>query len=296
MTREQMKTTLESYREQIESFLQTCLKDDSIPERLQSAMEYSLFAGGKRIRPTLCLVWAELLSGSREHPLGFACSLECIHTYSLVHDDLPAMDDDDLRRGQPSNHIKYGQALAILAGDGLLTEAFSLMLSHDRHPERTLQAAAEVARAAGPRGMVGGQVLDILMTGKGQGDLEMLKSMHSLKTGALLRASCLSGAMLAGADHADLSLADQYGTAIGLAFQIADDILDITGEEQAIGKPVGSDESRGKLTYPSLLGLDESKALGFRMVEQATAALEKYSGPQSQFLADLARYIMERTT
>ena len=296
MTREQMKTTLESYRERIESFLQTCLKDDSIPERLQSAMEYSLFAGGKRIRPILCLVWAELLSGSREHALGFACSLECIHTYSLVHDDLPAMDDDDLRRGQPSNHIKYGQALAILAGDGLLTEAFSLMLSHDRHPERTLQAAAEVARAAGPRGMVGGQVLDILMTGKGQGDLEMLKSMHSLKTGALLRASCLSGAMLAGADHADLSLADQYGTAIGLAFQIADDILDITGEEQAIGKPVGSDESRGKLTYPSLLGLDESKALGFQMVEQATAALEKYSGPQSQFLADLARYIMERTT
>ena len=296
MTREQMKTTLESYRKRIESFLQTCLKDDSIPERLQSAMEYSLFAGGKRIRPILCLVWAELLSGSREHALGFACSLECIHTYSLVHDDLPAMDDDDLRRGQPSNHIKYGQALAILAGDGLLTEAFSLMLSHDRHPERTLQAAAEVARAAGPRGMVGGQVLDILMTGKGQGDLEMLKSMHSLKTGALLRASCLSGAMLAGADHADLSLADQYGTAIGLAFQIADDILDITGEEQAIGKPVGSDESRGKLTYPSLLGLDESKALGFRMVEQATAALEKYSGPQSQFLADLARYIMERTT
>ena len=296
MTREQMKTTLESYRERIESFLQTCLKDDSIPERLQSAMEYSLFAGGKRIRPILCLVWAELLSGSREHALGFACSLECIHTYSLVHDDLPAMDDDDLRRGQPSNHIKYGQALAILAGDGLLTEAFSLMLSHDRHPERTLQAAAEVARAAGPRGMVGGQVLDILMTGKGQGDLEMLKSMHSLKTGALLRASCLSGAMLAGADHADLSLVDQYGTAIGLAFQIADDILDITGEEQAIGKPVGSDESRGKLAYPSLLGLGESKALGFRMVEQATAALEKYSGPQSQFLADLARYIMERTT
>ncbi len=296
MTRKQMKTTLESYRERIESFLQTCLKDDSIPERLQSAMEYSLFAGGKRIRPILCLIWAELVSGAREHPLGFACSLECIHTYSLVHDDLPAMDDDDLRRGQPSNHIKYGQALAILAGDGLLTEAFSLMLSHDRHPERTLQAAAEVARAAGPRGMVGGQVLDILMTGKGQGDLEMLKSMHSLKTGALLRASCLSGAMLAGADQDDLSQADQYGTAIGLAFQIADDILDITGEEQAIGKPVGSDESRGKLTYPSLLGLDESKALGFRMVEQATTALEKYSGPQSQFLADLARYIMERTT
>lgn len=296
MTRKQMKTTLESYRERIERFLQTCLKDDSIPERLQSAMEYSLFAGGKRIRPILCLIWAELVSGAREHPLGFACSLECIHTYSLVHDDLPAMDDDDLRRGQPSNHIKYGQALAILAGDGLLTEAFSLMLSHDRHPERTLQAAAEVARAAGPRGMVGGQVLDILMTGKGQGDLEMLKSMHSLKTGALLRASCLSGAMLAGADQDDLSQADQYGTAIGLAFQIADDILDITGEEQAIGKPVGSDESRGKLTYPSLLGLDESKALGFRMVEQATTALEKYSGPQSQFLADLARYIMERTT
>lgn len=296
MTREQMKTTLEAYRQRVETFLQTCLKDGLIPDRLQAAMEYSLFAGGKRIRPILCLVWAELLSEDHEQPLPFACALECIHTYSLIHDDLPAMDDDDLRRGQPSNHIKHGQALAILAGDGLLTEAFTLMFAHQRHPERTLQAAAEVARAAGPRGMVGGQVMDILMTGKGDGDLERLKSMHSLKTGALLRASCLSGAMLAGADHEDLTRADQYGTAIGLAFQIADDILDITGDEQALGKPVGSDESRGKLTYPSLLGLEESRALGFRTVEKAMSALTPYRGPQSRFLADLATYIMERTT
>jgi geranylgeranyl diphosphate synthase type II len=144
--------------------------------------------------------------------------------------------------------------------------------------------------------MVGGQVMDILMTGKGQGDLEMLQAMHSLKTGAMLRASCLSGAILAGADQNGLTMADRYGTAIGLAFQIADDILDITGIEQALGKPVNSDESRGKLTYPSLLGLEQSKAFGFRMVEQATSALEHAHGPQSRFLADLARYIMERTT
>jgi geranylgeranyl diphosphate synthase type II len=296
MTGKQMKSTLEAYRQRVEAYLQTCLKDDLIPEGLQSAMEYSLFAGGKRIRPVLCLAWTELLGGDGDGSLPFACALECIHTYSLIHDDLPAMDDDDMRRGQPSNHVKHGQAMAILAGDGLLTESFSLMLAPGSSPERTLQAAAEVARAAGPRGMVGGQVLDIAMTGKGEGDLDTLKSMHSLKTGAMLRASCLSGALLAGADQDDVSLAEQYGTAIGLAFQIADDILDITGNEQIMGKPVGSDVLSGKLTYPSLLGLERSQALGFEMVEKATGALEKYRGQQALFLSDLARYIMERTT
>lgn len=295
MTRKQMKTTLESYRERIERFLQTCLKDDSIPERLQSAMEYSLFAGGKRIRPILCLIWAELVSGAREHPLGFACSLECIHTYSLVHDDLPAMDDDATRRGQPSSHVRFGEALAILAGDGLLTQAFSMMLSAEVQAERALQAAFEVASAAGPAGMVGGQVMDMALTGTGVSEVDTLKRMHSMKTGAMLRASCVSGALLAGAKLAEVERAQRFGSCLGLAFQVADDILDVIGDEEKMGKPVGSDSKHSKLTYPALLGLKQSKELGESMVQESLEALSGLENEEADFLTALAKYVMDRT-
>ncbi len=290
-----MKQKLEQYQEIIESFLQSHFwQDPSIPESLNQAMEYSLFAGGKRIRPILCLVWSEVLGQNKSCVLGFATALELIHTYSLIHDDLPAMDDDDYRRGQPSSHVKYGEALAILAGDALLTEAFYLMSKTDLPSDRVLNALKEVAHSAGPRGLVGGQVLDIALTGKGCQDVKTLETMHSLKTGALIRAACLSGAHLAGVGVEDQKRVNQYGASVGLAFQVADDLLDVIGDNKKLGKPTGSDHKNKKLTYPELLGLKESKNWAQRLVEQAQGAIQSYSGEHALFLHDLAQYIIDR--
>lgn len=243
-----MKAMLEGYRQLVEDFLTGCMQDQGQPKQLREAMHYSLQAGGKRIRPVLCLAWAQHFGLEPSRIIRFASALELIHTYSLVHDDLPAMDNDDLRRGQPSSHVRYGEALAILAGDGLLTQAFELMLDSDLQPDLQLAAARRVARAAGPIGMVGGQVLDMDLTGKGQASLEELKTMHSLKTEAMLSCSCYCGALLAGANSRDLERVQAFGQAAGLAFQVADDILDIVGDSQSMGKPVGSDQKQGKLT------------------------------------------------
>jgi len=267
-----------------------------VPSGLLEAMEYSLAAGGKRLRPALCLTFAELFEADRAAVMPFAAGFELIHTYSLIHDDLPAMDNDDLRRGKPSNHKVFGEAGAILAGDGLLTEAFGAMAkaSPAVAADRVLTALAEAARAAGSAGMVGGQFLDMEYTARQDVGLDELARMQALKTGALLTASCVCGAMLAGADADGVDRARRYGAAVGAAFQIVDDILDEVGDAATLGKPVGSDREQGKNTYPSLIGLDASRRLAEERSREAIAAMEPYSGPTADFLRELARYIVVR--
>ena len=295
MSSQTMKTTLDRYRREMEDYFNTALLHEAIPEKLSEAMRYSLMAGGKRVRPVLCLVWHELLGGSRRDIMDFAAALELIHTYSLVHDDLPAMDDDAYRRGQPSNHARFGEPMAILAGDGLLTEAVHLMLAPELPTSRVVSACREVTCAAGPGGMVGGQVLDMGLSGPPPNDLQQLKKMHGMKTGAMLRAACTGGALLAGASSSDLERAASYGENLGLAFQVADDILDIEGDEAQMGKPVGSDERMQKSTYPGLLGLEPSRQMGQDLAERAVKAIDAYSGDRAEFLADLARYVVRRS-
>lgn len=282
----------------VEEFLATCLQGRDFPQRLLAAMEYSLLAGGKRLRPVLVLAWNRVLGGRDEMALPFAAGLELIHTYSLIHDDLPAMDDDDLRRGRPSNHKAFDEATAILAGDGLLTEAFGFFcdagLERGLPAERVLKAVRLAAWSAGAAGMVGGQALDMEYTGRPGVTLPELQDMHARKTGALISVACRAGAVLAGASQADEERALHFGRAIGVAFQIVDDVLDVVADEKTLGKPVGSDMEKGKNTYPALVGLAESKRLAGEHVERALALLAPYPGEEAAFLAALARYIVER--
>ncbi|WP_022660345.1 polyprenyl synthetase family protein [Paucidesulfovibrio longus] len=293
-----IKDKLAARAREVDGFLCGCLEGRGFPARLRESMEYSLMAGGKRLRPVLLLSFVRLLGGDADAALPFAASLEMIHTYSLIHDDLPAMDDDDLRRGRPSNHKRFDEATAILAGDGLLTESFGFML--DAALERglpstvVLQAMRMMVRSAGCEGMVGGQALDMQMTGGKDTGLDELRAMHAMKTGALLTASCACGAILAGAPLEDLRRATAYGKEIGVAFQIVDDVLDVVGDEASLGKPVGSDEANGKITYPSLVGLDRSRAMAGDHIAEALRQLEPYAGPEREFLEELARYIVER--
>ncbi len=282
----------------VENFLEQCLDDKGIPNRLLAAMRYSLLAGGKRLRPVLTLSWATMLGGEADRVMPFAASLECIHTYSLIHDDLPAMDDDDLRRGKPSNHKQFDEATAILAGDGLLTEAFGLMgdasMVRGLPADRVLWAICVLARAAGAGGMVGGQAVDMELTGRKGVSLEELRGMHAMKTGALITASCECGAILSGADQVDIENAREFGKAIGVAFQIVDDVLDVVSDTETLGKPAGSDEEMGKSTYPLLMGLEKSKTLAGQYVEAAIGHLSAYNGEEKEFLLELARYIVDR--
>lgn len=257
------------------------------PAVLRDAVAYSLFAGGKRLRPALALGACELVCGDDAPALPAACALEMIHTYSLIHDDLPSMDNDDLRRGKPTSHKVYGEAIAILAGDALLTMAFDIAC-------RTNNVAVirEIARAAGVEGMVGGQVLDMESENKTL-TLDALRRVHSCKTGALIRASVRAGAMAAGATDALLSALTAYGEHIGLAFQIADDILDVTGDEAQIGKPVGSDQANLKSTYPAIAGLDRAKQLAEEAAASAVRALGPF-GPDADTLRTLAEFIVSR--
>lgn len=286
-----VKKELLHYAQSIEKFL----ADEFINgnDRLVQAMKYSVEAGGKRIRPALCLAWGKLAGESEENLLPFAAAIECIHTYSLIHDDLPAMDDDDLRRGRPSCHKQFDEATAILAGDALLTDAFAMMLSAKVPSERLVAATKEMALAAGSSGMVGGQMLDMLYTGQKGINLERLKKMHAGKTGAMLAGSCVSGAILAGNERF-VEAARIFGAAIGIAFQIVDDVLDIVGDEKTLGKPVGSDEEQGKVTYPSLVGIEESRRLAELEVRQAKNVLADFSGADKDFLAALADYLLQR--
>lgn len=260
--------------------------------RLAEAMRYSLEAGGKRVRPVLCLLAAEAVGGSAEAALPGALALEYVHTYSLIHDDLPAMDDDDLRRGRPTNHKVFGEGHAILAGDGLLTEAFRVLAAGPGDPATLLEATVLLAEAAGWRGMVGGQALDLEGEKLDHYDLDHLRLIHRLKTGALLRASLEMGAVLGGASAADRDALKAYGEAIGLAFQIQDDILDATATDADLGKRAGKDAGRGKITYPSLLGLDGAR----RALEEATetALCRLASLPNRTSLEAWARYLAQR--
>lgn len=279
----------------IDGYLQNCLQEDTIPENLRRAMEYSLLAGGKRIRPSLCLSSAMLFHADMEKCLPFAAAIELIHTYSLIHDDLPCMDDDDLRRGRPSNHKAFGEANALLAGDGLLTDAFWLMTKAHLDPSVLLAAISEIARAAGSSGMVGGQFLDMEATAREGISLSWLQHIHALKTGALLRASCTSGALLGGAHTADYNAMADFGTHLGIAFQIVDDILDEISDPETLGKPVHSDRDKSKTTYPLLVGLEKSRELAARELKDAHSSLSLL--PENEwrsFLHDLAAYVVQR--
>ncbi len=266
--------------------------------RLGEAMRYSLSAGGKRVRPVLCLLAAEAVGGAADAALPGALALELIHTYSLVHDDLPAMDDDDLRRGKPTCHIVFGEAHAILAGDGLLTEAFRLLAAEgDIPPERRARALEGLAAAAGWRGMVGGQALDLegeAITREGRTyDLAHLQTIHRLKTGALLRASLELGGILGGGSEAQLEALKEAGAALGLAFQIQDDILDATSDASTLGKRAGKDSGKGKITYPALLGLDGARKALQEATERAVCRLQSLPNPSS--LQAWARYLETRS-
>ncbi|MDR1777772.1 MAG: polyprenyl synthetase family protein [Desulfovibrio sp.] len=290
-----MKAALRERAAAVEAFLARCLDDFRAPQRLKDAMLYSLCAGGKRLRPVLCMSCACLCGGTERAVLPFACAIEMVHTYSLIHDDLPAMDNDDLRRGKPSNHKAFDEATAILAGDALLTDAFVVMCGAKAPPDRLVQAVATLAAAAGSAGMAGGQELDMLYTGKPAVSLEQLRQMHSMKTGALMQASCVCGAILAGADFAATEAVRLFAAALGMAFQISDDILDITSDTATLGKPVGSDVARGKNTYPALLGLAESRRLAEEQSAAACEALRPFSGNEADFLKSLAVYTSRRT-
>ncbi len=292
-----LKTYLAEKKKTVETALQGYFPEpEGLTSDLTKAMRYSLFAGGKRLRPILCIAGAETVGGLGREVLPVACALELIHTYSLIHDDLPLMDDDDLRRGKPTNHKVFGEPIALLAGDGLLTEAFSLMTSVDISgkisPQILLRAISLISRAAGYDGMVGGQAVDIQWEGK-KADLPVVKFMHIHKTGALITASVASGAILGGADESQIEAITSYGEKIGLAFQISDDILDIEGDSKTMGKQAGADEQKGKMTYPAVLGLNESKRIQSELVQTAVLDLQEF-GSRAEPLRQIARYIIKR--
>ena len=267
--------------------------ETALVPRLAESMEYSLMAGGKRLRPILVMAAADAVGARGTDYVQAACGIEMIHTYSLIHDDLPAMDNDDYRRGKLTNHKVFGEALAILAGDALLTQAFEVILRQQGVPAQVLlEVLREMSIAAGPNGMVGGQVIDMLSEGK-RISMEELRKMHMGKTGALFRAAIRSGAILGGASEAQLAALTTYADCFGLAFQITDDILDVVGDEAVIGKPVGSDERNEKSTYVTLTSLDEAKKLAADTVQQALEALEIF-GDEAKFLRDLVKMLLER--
>ncbi len=299
----EIKTYLNEQRRVVEDALERYMlgievQDGTFTAHIE-AMRYSLFAGGKRIRPILCLAAGQAIEKrpSPDHDLlPIACALECIHTYSLIHDDLPAMDNDDLRRGKPTNHILYGEAGAILAGDGLLTWAFDLLSDWKQGslpPEKRLTILHTVARAAGSLGMVGGQALDIANENK-EFPFETLRTIHQSKTGALITASILAGAIGAGADQPQQEALTRYGEQVGLAFQIVDDLLNVTATTEQLGKAAGSDAGRGKATYPAFFGIDATREKARAAVEEAERALTLFDDKADPLRA-IARYISTRS-
>jgi geranylgeranyl diphosphate synthase type II len=266
---------------------------EELPIELKEAMGYSLFSGGKRFRPLLVLLWGEAFGSEPTGLLPAACAIEYIHTYSLIHDDLPALDDDDLRRGKPTLHCVYGEALALLAGDALFAEAFSLISRKQTGSAGQInQVLKEISEAVGASGMVGGQVVDILLQGRDftQADLDYI-SLH--KTALLIKVACRVGAILAGASEETLALVGEYGECLGRAFQIVDDILDEVGETAVMGKSRGSDRGKSKATFPALLGVDESFKQAKFWIKKAKKSLEKIDVPTGS-LADIADFVVER--
>jgi geranylgeranyl diphosphate synthase type II len=289
---------MESLRQAVEEALDRALPPESAwPATLHRAVRYSLFAGGKRIRPVLVLAAGEAVGGAREELMPLACAVEMVHTYSLVHDDLPAMDDDDLRRGKPTSHKVFGEAIAILAGDALLTRAFHLLAEvpeswDDARVGRRLRAAAVLGEACGTTGLIGGQVMDLESEGRsiGADDLECL---HRAKTGALLSACVRGGAVLGGAGEKDLHLLSRYASAIGLAFQVVDDVLDATEDAEHLGKTAGKDQAARKATYVSVHGLEKARSLAAALRQEALEAVTPL-GPRGVLLAAIARLIVDR--
>jgi geranylgeranyl diphosphate synthase type II len=292
-----LKEYLEAKKGMVDEALDRFLPGESgiSPEIFKSA-RYSVFAGGKRIRPILCMAAAEALGQDGAMTLPVACALEMIHTYSLIHDDLPAMDDDDYRRGMPTNHKVFGEDIAILAGDALLTEAFYLMSGSDLvngiSPDRLLRIMHEISKAAGFFGMIGGQVIDLKSEGQDV-TMETLNRIHTLKTEALITVSVRAGAIIAGADEHELRKLSEYGSKIGLAFQIADDILDIEGDQEILGKDTGSDREKMKVTFPALIGIESSREKARGLIEEALTALASFD-ERAEPLRMIARFIVER--
>ena len=303
MRQMKMSTTIEQYLDQRKALVDKELKEfmptpSGLASEVIKAMNYSLFAGGKRLRPILCIAGAEAVGGSADTVAPVACAIELIHTYSLIHDDLPVMDNDDLRRGKPTNHKMFGEAVAVLAGDGLLTLAFNLMAGYgaekDVKKKALLRVIDLIASAAGYRGMVGGQVVDIIYEGK-EPDATVVEYIHRHKTAALISVSVTAGTILAGGNEDEEESMKSYGQQIGLAFQIADDILNIEGDREVMGKGTGSDKEKGKITYPSVFGTAESKTIQKELIENAIESLKKFD-TRAEPLRDLARYIIERNT
>lgn len=292
-----VKAYLEEKRGFVNAYLKSHFKSPFLPSPLYESITYSLFAGGKRIRPILAFASYEACGGNACEMLPQAAALELIHTYSLIHDDLPAMDNDDLRRGKPTNHKMFGEAAAILAGDGLLTLAFDLMsdteLAAVADAENRMRLINIVARAAGPMGMVGGQALDIASEGN-KITFDLLKDIHGRKTGALITASVQAGALLGNASKAEFAALTTYGERIGLAFQIVDDLLNVTGSAEELGKAVGTDAALQKATYPAFFGVEETRNRARKAVDEAIAALADFDSSADP-LRELARYIYQRT-
>ena len=291
-----LDTYLVSMRKQINATLVTMLNSVANSSLISKAMKYSLMAGGKRLRPILCLAATEAVGGKYENTMRAACALEMIHTYSLIHDDLPAMDNDDLRRGQPTCHLAFNEATAILAGDGLLTLAFQILstnnFTNENQALRWLRVLHHIASAAGYEGMIEGQMRDIASEGK-QLEIEALEKMPALKTGALIEASIHTGVVLGGGSQKQIERLRIYAKNIGLAFQIVDDILDVEGDPAVMGKGVGTDQTRKKNTYPALMGIKESRVFARKLVSNSLQALN-YFDNKSDPLRAIAQYIIER--
>jgi geranylgeranyl diphosphate synthase type II len=269
------------------------LTSAAVGSRLADAMRYSLMSGGKRLRPNLCLAAAEAVGGSMEAALPTACALEMIHTYSLIHDDLPAMDDDQMRRGRPTCHVAFDEATAILAGDALLTLAFEVLASMSAVlPERCLEVIRVIAVAAGPGGMVQGQMMDMESEGTKLTD-EALKKLHSLKTGAMIEAALACGAILAGGNPSEIDAVREYGKSIGLAFQVVDDILNVEGDPVVMGKAAGTDRVRRKNSYPERFGLEKSKEFAQNLLQMAIHAIAGFDAGADALRA-LAHYVVDR--
>ena len=289
-----LDTILKEKITKINSSLTRYMSYEENPQSIiYDAMKYSLFAGGKRLRPVIMLLVSDMLSGDENEVMPFACAMEMIHTYSLIHDDLPSMDNDDLRRGKPTNHKVYGEAMAILAGDSLLNRAFEITSNHKyKNPERALSAIASLSNSSGTEGMIGGQTVDIQSEGKKISEDELLY-LHTLKTGAIIRSSGVIGAIMAGASKDEIKAIDDFCKNLGIAFQIQDDLLDVTGNEAELGKPIGSDTDSEKTTFVSLFGIEGTKKAVCDYTNKAISSLEIF-GEKANILIELANYLINR--
>ena len=291
----ELDTKIEEYSKIIdEALLKYLPGENTLEAEVCRAMKYSLMAGGKRLRPFLVLEFCRICKGQIEDALPFACAIEMIHTYSLIHDDLPAMDDDDLRRGKPSCHKMFDEAVAILAGDALLNRAFEIMLSSNvtTQPQRVIKAAFELANASGVSGMIGGQMIDLEYEEK-QCPIEILEQMHLKKTGAMIIAACKIGCIVAGADTQMIEAAQNYGRNIGLSFQIQDDILDAISDSETMGKPSGSDAQNGKSTFVTVLGIEKSRELVSLYTNIAISEIGMF-GEENKYISKLAQKLSKR--